>query len=281
MNKGARLTHAYLEAHPADAARVLERLTVEETAGFLSTVPARLGAPVLHELTRPVGARCLMHLDETTAAAMLRRLPPNSGAALLRQVPVATAEGLLSHLPTLPAIWLRTLLGHAEESVGAWADPRVPALHWQLTAAQAWEALRHIDIPSMPELYIVDEAHRLQGRLDPIALLRAGPATELYRLAEPAPPTLSGAASMSTVRRHEGWIRHPVLPVTDSEGRLLGGLSHAALVRHGRANRGRLESENIVDGLRALASVYWIAMEGVFLAAMEWLNQTPPRQVRK
>ena len=47
-----KLTLTYLDSHPGDAARVLERMSALECAGLLARVPARVAAP-----TRAAAAR--------------------------------------------------------------------------------------------------------------------------------------------------------------------------------------------------------------------------------
>ena len=46
MASADTLTIAFLEAHPARAARVLERLPGPEAAALFTRVPARVGGPV-------------------------------------------------------------------------------------------------------------------------------------------------------------------------------------------------------------------------------------------
>ena len=45
MSDTDRLTLAYVEAHPADAARVLERLPTAQATAFFGALPARALAP--------------------------------------------------------------------------------------------------------------------------------------------------------------------------------------------------------------------------------------------
>ena len=57
MASSEELSYAFLEAHPADAARVLERLAATEAGALLQSAPLRLAAPVLRHMLPLSGAR--------------------------------------------------------------------------------------------------------------------------------------------------------------------------------------------------------------------------------
>ena len=75
MTESAVLTLAFLEAHPDDAARVLEHLANEQVAALLGSVPVRLAAPVLAHMLPAVAARSLAQLSDEGAAAIVRGDP--------------------------------------------------------------------------------------------------------------------------------------------------------------------------------------------------------------
>ena len=92
MASSEDLSYAFLEAHPSDAARVLERLAPVSAAALLQSEPLSLASPVL---------RCF---------AAERRAK------------------LLANLPTALTITYEMLLGYPEGTVGAWMDPNPKAL---------------------------------------------------------------------------------------------------------------------------------------------------------
>ena len=71
MAEAGVLTLAYVSAHPADAARVLETVPPAESAALFASLPARAAAPVLPAMLPPRAARVLGALDDEHALALL------------------------------------------------------------------------------------------------------------------------------------------------------------------------------------------------------------------
>ncbi len=78
------LSYAFLESHPVDAARVLERLAAAESGALLQSAPVRLAAPVLRHMLPLPGARCLEQLNDDVITGLLRGTGAQAGVALLR-----------------------------------------------------------------------------------------------------------------------------------------------------------------------------------------------------
>jgi magnesium transporter len=70
MASSEELSYAFLETHPADAARVLERLAATEAAALLQAAPLRIASPVLRQMLPLSGARCLEQLDDDQIAGL-------------------------------------------------------------------------------------------------------------------------------------------------------------------------------------------------------------------
>ena len=117
------LSHAFLAAHPDDAARVLEQLPGEDAAALFERAPgtarrtgARRDAP-LHGGALPAAA-----WTPARAAMLLAPISVPAAAAVLRHVPEPRRTQLLDALPTATALACRALLGYPEDSVGACVD---------------------------------------------------------------------------------------------------------------------------------------------------------------
>lgn len=90
------LSFAFLETHPTDAARVLERVAPQSVAALLSDAPARLAAPVLRVMLPPFVARCLEPLTDELVSGLLRAMGPQAGVAVLHYMPQARRVSLLA-----------------------------------------------------------------------------------------------------------------------------------------------------------------------------------------
>ena len=73
-------------------------------------------------------ARCLAALDDARALELLAPMGTQPTVAVLRHLPSARRQALIAGLPTAAALASTLLLGYAEDTLGAWADPDVVML---------------------------------------------------------------------------------------------------------------------------------------------------------
>ena len=98
------------------------------------------------------------------------------------------------------------LLGHSEDTVGAWADPEVAALSARARAGEALERVRRGET-SVERVYVVDAGQRLLGSVSLGALLRAGEQAALDSLMTRIESALAARTPLA------GAAAHPVRSV--------------------------------------------------------------------
>ncbi len=276
MADAQRLTLAYISAHPADAARVLERMPVAESGALFARIPARAAAPVLSAMLPTAAARNLGALEDDAAMALLASLGAQPAVTILRHVAEPRRTRLVEGLPTATAVASRLLLGYSEDTVGAWADPDVTALVAQARVDDALERLRNGSDAPVERVYVIDADERLIGTIEIAALLRAPTSAPLGTLALHPPPVIAANTPLASAVAHRGWERSTALPVIERSERLIGVLRRFALMRalaHGRAAPG--EHQDADDLAAAFARGYWNAVSGLLAAALTVLPRVP------
>jgi magnesium transporter len=83
MDSQHELTYAYLEAHPQDAARVLETMPVATAAALLDSIPLRLSIPLVQHMLPFLSSQCLALLDDEKIIGMLRGIGIQAGVAIV------------------------------------------------------------------------------------------------------------------------------------------------------------------------------------------------------
>ncbi|HKJ71252.1 MAG TPA: hypothetical protein VKA55_05830 [Gammaproteobacteria bacterium] len=231
MADGAALGRAFAAAHPEDAARVLEGLPPAEVAQYLGGLPRDEAARLLAAMLPLPAADVLAREEPGRAVEAVRGLPPDRAAAVLRCLPAERREALLSALRPGRRAAVGLLMAYPDDTVGAWADPRVLAVRRDAAAGWARRAVARAGAPAACELYVVEGDRRLAGLVPVGRLLRSAPGIPLERLMERDAPALSARAGLGEARADSGWVGHAALPVVDGHGRLVGALSAAALER--------------------------------------------------
>lgn len=253
------LTTAFLEDHPQESARELERLPVAAVAALVHGAPARIAAPVMAKMRPYAAAETLLALEGERAALVLGALPALQAAALLRHVPAASRSTLLDALPTRLALACRALLRFPEDAVGAVMQTPVTAVGERATVAETLDVLRGRE--GGEGGFIVDDAGRLLGWVSAAGLLRADPALRVGTLARgiaSLPAMMPAAAALE----QPGVLEAPVAAVVGQDGQLLGAVTAGLLREAGRpdADGDPMPGDS---ALGILAQQYWGAVAGL------------------
>jgi len=266
MSSREALSYAFIESHPADAARVLERLAPASAAALLLSAPLRLSSPVLRQMLPLAGAHCLEQLDDTVVAGLLQGMGAQAAVAQLRYFDTERRKRLLVQLPTALTIAYEVLLSYSDDSVGAWMDPRVLALPADMTVGESLERVRSSADTLVDDPYVIDRDQCLLGYVGLADLLRAGNSTTLVRLVRPSVHRLPAQSQLGGVREHQGWRDTSTLPVVEKGERLVGMLTHSAMQR-ALTTGSNTQIQNSMEGtLVGIASAYWFGVSSLVQA---------------
>lgn len=277
MASTEELSFAFLEAHPADAARVLERIAPQNVAALISQAPVRLASPVLRAMLPLHAARCLETVNEDAAAGMLRAMGPQAGVAVLHYVPEALRNALLAQLPTALAMAFRLLLGYPEDTVGAWMNPRVLALPPDATAHAALQRLREAEGENTSSIFVIGSGQRLLGQIDLPDVLKAAADAPLSKVMRDIRYSLPARAPIRAVEEHAGWDDYQMLPVLERENRFVGALDRGVLARALLRTR-RIRTDNDYgDVIADVAGGYWLGVASLIQLAVALLPASRPQ----
>jgi magnesium transporter len=271
MASSEELSYAFLETHPADAARVLERLAATEAGALLQSAPLRLASPVLRQMLPLAGARCLEQLGDSDIAGLLRGTGAQAGVALLRYFGAERRTKLLAQLPTALTLAYELLLGYPEDAVGAWMDPRALALPADMTVGESIERVRRADEALIADPFVIDRNQRLLGYVELADMLRAGATTSLARLVRPCPHRLPAQTLLAGLPDHQGWHEASTLPVVERGDRLVGAFTHAALLRALSIEQSKPIPSRAKDTLAGIAGAYWFSVSALIQALVGML----------
>lgn len=269
------LSLAFMRGHPAQAAQVLESLPASEAAALFDQAPARLGATVLAAMLPHRAAGCIAALADARALELLAPMGTQPTVAVLRHLPEPRRKLLIAGLPTATALASTLLLGYAEDTLGAWADPDVVMLPADTRAAHALERMKQM--PVHPQVFVTDNERRLVGMVSLSALLHAPDGATLATLMQRPAHVLIAHAPLSATPAHPGWENASLLPVVEPGERLVGLITRDALTRALRRSAppsADLSGETTLSTL--FARGYWQAISGLLEGGLAWLPKVPP-----
>jgi magnesium transporter len=214
---------------PADAADTLETLDEGDAADVLEEMDVANAAEALSHMVGPLAVSVLEDLvdeDSGYAAALVEAMPTDDAADLLQLAPDEITEAILSRMSQAGQMDLRQLLAYDEGSAGGLMTPDVFRIREEMTVIEAVQAIREAEAGEETHfLFVVDVDGRLTGMLGFRRLVIAGPDERISDVCDreiaAIPPDLDGATVAMEFEKYD----YLVLPVVDSEGRLLGAIT--------------------------------------------------------
>lgn len=272
----ASLSLAFMQGHPANAARVLEAVSVQEATTLFDRAPARIGAGVMAAMLPRQASACLAQLSDARALELLATMPMQATVSLLRYMPEARRQTLVGGMPTASALASSILLGYDEDTLGAWADPSVIMLPPETRAVDALARVRQTEVLH-PAVFVTDASRHLAGLVALATLLRAPELATLATLMHSPAAVLRANAPLASAASHPGWTHSSALPVVEPGERLLGVMTHDALARALRRDREEPEADTAAASLPSLlVRGYWETLSGMVSAGLGLMPRVGP-----
>lgn len=263
MAKGDRLSIAFLEDEPQDAARVLDNLESGDVAAFLNEAPARSAGPVVARMVPLRAAHAIELLEPERAAATLQQMAFEDAAGLLRLVDPDLREPILGALPGNMSRRIRNSFRYPPRTVGAWMDQGVPILFASATVDDALRLLRDISGETGAQVFVVNDDREYEGILSVPDLLRLNKDSPLGQVVDRDVSAISDRARLHAVADRSEWDQVLVLPVTGRRGVFVGGLRRASLRRALEEDRGQ-EPAAVIGPLGSeLIVAFYVSVAGL------------------
>ncbi len=225
------VNEVFLRDFPADAARAIDELRRNEAVKFVSRQPAEIIVHVWPYLTPARGDEILEGLTDDVAAKVLEGLDPGICASTLRRASDSEREHLLGLMSEAAAKEIERFMSYPDGSAGRVMDGRFITFRAEQTAGSALETLRKRVPKGLRQLILVDDALRLDSIVDIQDLAMADPEMPLGTIAKAPPAITSPFDSREEVAEKLRDLNIEMLPVVDVNGRLIGVIRYAALLR--------------------------------------------------
>jgi magnesium transporter len=219
-----RVAHWLEDAHPADAAEVLSRLSRQRAAGIAEYLDPRTAALLFREMHAALAASVVAEMEAPEASMVLAEMAPDDRVDILNHLAAQIREGLVHELNAREATEVRRLASYPGDSAGGIMTTEAVSLAEAMTAEQAVAELRRIgqEVEQVYYVYAVDTSGRLTGVLSMRDLIFAPPHQPLRAMKRTdvvSVPAGMDQEEVAGILRRYGYL---ALPVVDDDDRLLG-----------------------------------------------------------
>lgn len=225
------LTQRFLQDHPDEAARQLERLSPREVAAILDGQKRLVLTRLWPQLSAYYADELLPLLSDDTLRTFLPELDPSALVWLLARQHEDVKQRCFALLSPDYVRDLQTLMQYPEGTAGHVMDPRVTAFPPQASVAEVLDVLRKRRKQNVRQVFLVDDERRLIGTVSIMELALAEKNELLGTLSKKPRGVVSPFDTEDDAAKLFAELNLDTLPVVDVNGRLLGALRHRALLK--------------------------------------------------
>jgi magnesium transporter len=218
----------FSDQHPADIANIVGALPIEDACRVFRLLPLELRAQVFGYFDMDVQVDFARALGRREFAAVVTEMSADERADLFNRLSPEQQETLLPALAQAEREDIRRLASYAEGTVGAVMTSDYAMLTPDLSAREALDRLRlqAPDKETIYRAYVVDPERRLIGSVRLQELILAWPNVSIADLMERNPRSVLVSDDQEVAAREIARYDVLALPVVDSEGHLVGIVTH-------------------------------------------------------
>jgi magnesium transporter len=214
--------------HPADTADLLDDLQPDEVLFVLGLLDGRTRAEVFSYLEPELQDGIAGLMERRELAALLTYMSHDERADLVTRLPPERVGQIMPLLAQAEREDIRRLAAYREGTAGAVMTSDYAVLSPELTAAEAIQKLRQ-EAPDKETIYysyVVDEGRRLIGLVSLKDLILAAPTRRVAEIMQTDIISASVQEDREVVAQKLMEYDLLALPIVDTEGRLVGIVTH-------------------------------------------------------
>jgi magnesium transporter len=220
------------DLHEADVGALLEHLDSDDRPKFITLMGREFDFAALTEVDDAVREEILEEIPNNLIAEGVKDLDSDDAVYILENLTDEDRQEVLDNLPAEERVSLRKSLDYPDDSAGRRMQTEFIALPPFWTVGKTIDFMR--DSADLPErfynLYLVDPAHRLVGRVALDRLLRTRRPAKIEEIMEEAEHVVQATDDQEEVARLFRDYNLVSIPVVDEAERLVGVLTFDDIV---------------------------------------------------
>ena len=212
------------ELDASDVADLVIALPSDSEAFIFRLLPKDEAGEVFSYLPPDHQEALIESLSNEQVRAVLQEMNPDDRTRLLEEMPAEVTRRVVAALSPEDLKSARWLLGYPEETAGRYMTPRYVTIPANMTAREALEHIRRTGrgMETVNVVYIVDERGHLVEDIRLGSLVLADPDTRVVDIDDPPLVKVQANDDREEVLKAFEKYDRVALPVTDSEGHMLG-----------------------------------------------------------
>ena len=183
-NDAQFITNSFKEMHPADAADIIEHLSLNDRENLIKLNNFKIDPEVFVELNESVKTEIIKYLSSDAIVRILKNLESDDAIAILENVEEKDKNSILSALPPKDRFALLEGLSYPEDSAARIMQREFTAIPSNWSVGQTIDYLReNKDLPEQfLEIYIIDNEFKPLGTVPSSKVLRTPRETKMVEI---------------------------------------------------------------------------------------------------
>ena len=264
--------------HPSDIADLFKEIEIRDRVLIFRLLPKDLQSEVFSYLETNIQEEIIRGLGSEHVRAIIMELEPDDRTELLEEMPPHLTRTLINLLPSKERKVALQLLGYPENSVGRLMTPDYVALRDYWTIKRAMHHIRKFgkDAETIDMVYVVDNEWRLLDDIPIRRLILAHPDQPIKAIMDHQFVSITVDCDQHEAIKLFERYDLVALPVTDSEGHLLGIVTVDDIIDAIREEQTEdftkfsgIEAEQV--GLDFITRMKDVPLGKIFRARITWL----------
>jgi len=264
--------------HAADIADLFREIDAKDCAIILRLLPQKLQSEVFSYLDSDIQEGILRSLANDHIKSIIMELEPDDRTELFEEMPPELTRKLINLLSPEEKKVALQLLGYPEDSVGRLMTPDYVALKDYWTVEKAMEHIRKFgkDAETIDMVYVVDDEWHLLDDIPIRRLILANPEQTVRSIMDHQFVSITANSDQEEAIKVFEKYDLVALPVTDSEGHLLGIVTVDDIIDALRGEQtedftkfSAIEPKHV--GLDFITRLKEVPLRKIFRARITWL----------
>ena len=252
----------FIDTHPEEAVRIIEKLNYPEIAGFLIQSSSSLAAKVISVMNSYKASKSLEFLDVNFAVEILEKIDYLTLELLLRQCDPVFRKKLLEKMPSELSAKIRHKLKYPSSSVGSLMNMKVFSLPGNISVKEAEQLIRSENDLTSSVIFVTGRQGRLEGVINLHDLISAGEGVKISSILNKEIPSFFADDPIETLKNQKVWIGYKTIPVINRSGILVGSLQYEDMKKK-NISIGKEFNKEIIETGNALGELYRIGLTGL------------------
>ncbi|MGK0298435.1 MAG: magnesium transporter [Gammaproteobacteria bacterium] len=252
-----QLSIYFLEEHPRESAKILEKYSSDELLAFFVNLSDLQVANLIRYLFPDLAVACLIVLPKERSAAILEQLGVDGASKLLSRISVNQQNEIINSMSRSVSHNLKQILKYPIGTIGHYMSPNIFIASEDMLVGEVINLAKTANSEILGDIFIIDDQQILVGVVDVKSLVFADASDEIQQLMKIPDTVFNVRTNLEYVKDNLRWRFKEVLPVVDQKNIFVGVLRRSIMNDILTGDQAKQDEIGIMETVIDIADLFW------------------------